>query len=55
MNIDKLRRQLEIDEGVKYEVYLDHLKLKLLELGIWSWIKIQNLRWKLVIVYLRTE
>ena len=25
MNIDKLRRDLEIDEGVKYEIYLDHL------------------------------
>lgn len=25
MNIDALREQLEIDEGVVYEVYLDHL------------------------------
>ena len=25
MNIEKLRKQLEIDEGVKYEVYKDHL------------------------------
>src|SRR6056300_1886962 len=25
MNIDILRKQLEIDEGVKYEVYNDHL------------------------------
>lgn len=25
MNIDFLRKQLEIDEGVKYEIYLDHL------------------------------
>ena len=25
MNIDKLREQLEIDEGVVNEVYLDHL------------------------------
>ena len=25
MDIDKLRKQLEIDEGVKYEIYLDHL------------------------------
>ena len=25
MNLDKLREQLEIDEGVKYEVYKDHL------------------------------
>ncbi len=25
MNIEMLREQLEIDEGVKYEIYLDHL------------------------------
>ena len=25
MNIDKLREQLEIDEGVRYEIYKDHL------------------------------
>lgn len=25
MDIKKLRKQLEIDEGVKYEIYLDHL------------------------------
>ena len=25
MNVDKLREQLKIDEGVKYEVYKDHL------------------------------
>jgi GH24 family phage-related lysozyme (muramidase) len=25
MNIERLRKQLEIDEGVKYEVYKDHL------------------------------
>lgn len=25
MNIETLREQLEIDEGVKYEIYLDHL------------------------------
>ena len=25
MNLDKLRKQLEIDEGVKYEIYKDHL------------------------------
>ena len=25
MDIEKLREQLEIDEGVEYEVYLDHL------------------------------
>ena len=25
MDIEKLRKQLEIDEGVKHEIYLDHL------------------------------
>jgi GH24 family phage-related lysozyme (muramidase) len=25
MNIKQLRKQLEIDEGVKYEIYKDHL------------------------------
>ena len=25
MNIERLRKQLEIDEGVKYEIYKDHL------------------------------
>ena len=25
MNVDKLREELEIDEGVRYHVYLDHL------------------------------
>ena len=25
MDIDKLRKQLEIDEGVLHEIYLDHL------------------------------
>ena len=25
MNVDELRRQLEIDEGVVHEIYLDHL------------------------------
>tara|TARA_B100000676_G_C18030887_1_gene818623 strand:- start:1351 stop:1794 length:444 start_codon:yes stop_codon:yes gene_type:complete len=25
MNIDTLREQLEIDEGIKHEIYLDHL------------------------------
>ena len=25
MNLERLREQLEIDEGVKYEVYKDHL------------------------------
>tara|TARA_R100000654_G_scaffold198_12_gene717 strand:+ start:328 stop:771 length:444 start_codon:yes stop_codon:yes gene_type:complete len=33
MNINKLRRQLEIDEGVKYEVYLDHLGKKTFGIG----------------------
>ena len=27
MDIDRLRKQLEIDEGCKHEVYLDHLGL----------------------------
>ena len=27
MNIDRLRQQLEIDEGCKYVIYLDHLNL----------------------------
>ena len=25
MNLDKLRAQLEVDEGIKHEIYLDHL------------------------------
>jgi lysozyme len=25
MNLEKLRTQLEVDEGVRYEIYLDHL------------------------------
>ena len=25
MNLDELRKQLEIDEGVEYEIYNDHL------------------------------
>ena len=25
MNIEKLRKQLEIDEGIVHEIYLDHL------------------------------
>ena len=25
MDVDKLRKQLEIDEGVVHEIYLDHL------------------------------
>ena len=27
MNIEQLREELKIDEGVKYEIYLDHLSL----------------------------
>ena len=27
MNIDQLREELKVDEGVKYEIYLDHLGL----------------------------
>ena len=27
MNIEQLREELKTDEGVKYEVYLDHLGL----------------------------
>ena len=33
MNIDQLREELKIDEGVKYEIYLDHLDLP--TFGIW--------------------
>tara|TARA_R100001369_G_C3310627_1_gene167245 strand:- start:220 stop:663 length:444 start_codon:yes stop_codon:yes gene_type:complete len=33
MNINKLRRQLEIDEGVKYEIYNDHLLKKTFGIG----------------------
>jgi GH24 family phage-related lysozyme (muramidase) len=31
--IDQLREELEIDEGVKYEIYLDHLHLKTCGIG----------------------
>ena len=31
--IDQLREELEIDEGVKYEIYLDHLGLKTCGIG----------------------
>jgi GH24 family phage-related lysozyme (muramidase) len=31
--IDQLREELEIDEGVKYEIYLDHLGLKTCGVG----------------------
>ena len=33
MNIDELREQLKIDEGVKYEIYLDHLDLPTFGIG----------------------
>ena len=33
MNIDKLREELKVDEGVKYEIYLDHLGLPTLGIG----------------------
>jgi len=33
MDIDKLREQLKIDEGVKYEIYLDHLGLPTFGIG----------------------
>jgi lysozyme len=33
MNIDELREQLKIDEGVKHEIYLDHLDLPTFGIG----------------------
>ena len=33
MNIEKLRKQLEIDEGVRYDIYLDHLGLPTFGIG----------------------
>ena len=33
MNIDTLRKELEIDEGVKHEIYLDHLGLPTFGIG----------------------
>ena len=33
MNIDKLREELKIDEGCKYEIYLDHLGLHTFGIG----------------------
>ena len=33
MNIDKLREELKIDEGCKYEIYLDHLNLPTFGIG----------------------
>ncbi len=33
MNVAKLRVDLELDEGIKHEVYLDHLHLKTVGIG----------------------
>jgi lysozyme len=33
MNLEKLREEIEIDEGCKYEVYLDHLGLPTFGIG----------------------
>lgn len=33
MNLDRLRQDLEFDEGVKYEIYLDHLGLPTFGIG----------------------
>ena len=33
MNIEQLREELKIDEGVKYEIYLDHLGLPTFGIG----------------------
>jgi lysozyme len=33
MNIEKLRADLELDEGIKYEIYLDHLGLPTFGIG----------------------
>jgi lysozyme len=33
MNIDKLREELKLDEGCKYEIYLDHLGLPTFGIG----------------------
>ena len=33
MNIEQLREELKIDEGVKYEIYLDHLELPTFGIG----------------------
>ncbi|MDB4345107.1 glycoside hydrolase family protein [bacterium] len=33
MNIDKLREEIEADEGCKYEIYLDHLGLPTFGIG----------------------
>ena len=33
MNIEQLRKELKVDEGVKYEIYLDHLELPTFGIG----------------------
>ena len=33
MNIEQLREELKVDEGVKYEIYLDHLSLPTCGIG----------------------
>ena len=33
MNLDTLRKQLEIDEGIKHDIYLDHLGLPTFGIG----------------------
>ena len=33
MNIEQLREELKVDEGVKYEIYLDHLGLPTCGIG----------------------
>ena len=33
MNIDQLREELKVDEGVRYEIYLDHLNLPTFGIG----------------------
>ena len=33
MNIEKLRKEIEVDEGCKYEIYLDHLGLPTFGIG----------------------
>ena len=33
MNLDALRKQLEIDEGIKHDIYLDHLGLPTFGIG----------------------
>jgi lysozyme len=33
MNLEKLREEIEVDEGCKYEIYLDHLNLPTFGIG----------------------